>query len=259
MFDCGAPDFFASVYQNIMIHMYQEEVLKQRFYGSLLITRDANPKAVMQILSRFRTSCAEMDGYVNFKTMKLILSGEEENFSISEDVLHDLCLDAGDKGFDVHIDALGEAAVDEAVEAMGAARSAGYKKNALTLARDDVADPKELAETCYHLDINESVLTLGPAENKWLCIENAKSVEEAVDMLTIDAAVQLGIGGEYGSIEKGKHADFVIFDENPLDAKTLSEFKKLRSVMTIVGGTVVYDAEEDDMSQWFAMLTEQQY
>jgi predicted amidohydrolase YtcJ len=84
-------------------------------------------------------------------------------------------------------------------------------------------------------------------------------VEEAVDMLTINAALQLGISDEYGSIERGKRADFVIFDENPLDAKTLSEFKKLRSVMTIIGGTVVYDAEEDDMSQWFAMLTEQQY
>lgn len=259
VFDCGAPDFFASIYQNIMMHMYQEEVLKQRFYGSLLITRDINPKAVIQSLSRFRTTCAEMEGYVNFQTMKLVLSGEEENFSISEDVLYDLCMEAGDRGFDVHIDALGEAAVAEAVDAMGAARSAGYKKNALTLAHGEAADPKELAETCYRLDITESVLTLGPIDNKWLCIENAKSVEEAVDMLTVNAAVQLGIGDEYGSIEKGKRADFVIFDENPLEAKTLSEFKKLRSVMTIVGGTVVYDAEEDDISQWFAMLTEQQY
>jgi hypothetical protein len=29
--------------------------------------------------------------------------------------------------------------------------------------------------------------------------------------------------------------------------------------MTVVGGNVVYDAEEDDMSQWFNMLTMQQY
>lgn len=259
VFDCGAPDFFASIYQNIMMHMYQEEVLKQRFFGSLLITRDINPKAVMQLLSRFRTNCAEMDGYVNFQTLKLVLSGGGGNFSISEEVLHDLCMEAGDKGFDVHIDALGEDAVAEAVEAMGAARSAGYKKNALTLAHDEVGDPKELAETCCRLGISESGLTLGPIENEWLCIENAKSVEEAVDMLTINAAVQLGIDSEYGSIEKGKRADFVIFDENPLEAKTLSEFKKLRSVMTIVGGTIVYDAEEDDMSKWFSMLTQQQY
>lgn len=258
VFDCGVPDPFASLYQSFMIHLYQEEMLKHRLFGSLLVTCDVNTKAVMSRLSQLRTNCAELDGYINFRTLKIVLDGDEESLSISDEVLRELCVEAGDKGFDVHIDALGDDAADAAMEALSAVRSAGYKKNALILAHDEVSDPEELKDNCYHLDIAESHCTL-PPDNDWLCIENAKSVEDALDMLTVNAALQLGIGSEYGSIEKGKHADFAIFDENPLDCRTLAEFKKLHAVMTVINGNVVYDAEEDDMSQWFSMLTMQQY
>ncbi len=258
VFDCGATDFFASIYQNMLVHIYQEEMLKQRFHGSLLITCDVNPNAVMQKLSQYRTNCAELNGYINFKTLKLTVEGAVDTLSISEEVLKELCLEAGDRGFNVHIDALGEAAVDVAAEALGATRSAGYKKNAFTLAHDPVSNPKELSDACYQNDITESVLTLGTPDIDWRCIENAGSVEEAVDMLTINAAMQLGIGNEIGSIEKGKHADFVIFNENPLEAKTLSDFKRLRSVMTVMDGAIVYDGEEDDTSQWHSILNRPQ-
>ena len=78
-------------------------------------------------------------------------------------------------------------------------------------------------------------------------------------MLTINAAIQLGLDSGFGSIEKGKHADFVIFDENPLGADSLLSFKKIQAAMTVIDGAIVYDAEEDDRSQWYSMLTMQQY
>ena len=257
VFDCGAPDFFASIYQNMLVHIYQEDMIKQRFYGSLLIARDLNPKAIMQKLSQYRTNCAELNGYINFKTLKLVLESSGDNWSISEEVLREFCLEAGDKGFDVHIDAQGEAA-DMAAEALGSARSAGYRKNSLVLAHDMVGDSKELSDTCLQMNISESVSTLGTPEFGWRCIEAAANAGEAADMLTINAAIQLGISNESGSIEKGKHADFAIFDENPLEAKTLDDFKKIRAVMTVIGGAVVYDANDDDISEWHSMLTEQQ-
>ena len=259
VFDCGAPDLFASLYQNIMVHLYQETMMKQRFHGSLLITRDVNPKAVMYKLSQFRTNCAELNGYVNFKTLKLVVEGTEEALSISGEALRELCLEAADKGFHVHIDALGTAAVAEALEAMGAIRSAGYKKNALILAHDPVSDPEELTNTCCYLNINETAPTVGLSDNDWRCIEKAANIEEAVDMLTINAAIQLGLDSGFGSIEKGKHADFVIFDENPFEAGSLLSFKKLQAAMTVIDGAIVYDAKEDDRSQWYSMLTMQQY
>ena len=78
-------------------------------------------------------------------------------------------------------------------------------------------------------------------------------------MLTIDAAMLLGQGSDFGSIEKGKHADFVIFDENPFEAGSLADFKKIQAAMTVIDGNIVYDAKEDDRSQWYSMLTMQQY
>lgn len=258
VFDCGAPDLFASLYQNIMIHLYQESLIKHRFYGSLLVNCDVNPKAVMYKLSQFRTNCAELDEYVNFQTLKLVVESKGETLSVSGAVLKELCTEAGDKGFDVHIDALDEAAVSEAVEALAATRSAGYKKNAFTLAHEPVSAQEELADTCFQLGIAEIGITLD-SEDPWRSIDHAATVEDAVEMLTVNAALQLGISGSYGSIEKGKHADFAIFEENPLEAVSLDSFKKIKASLTVTDGTIVYDAEEDDRSQWFSMLTMQQY
>jgi len=258
VFDCGAPDFLASLYLNMMVHIYQEGMVKQRYYGSLMITRNLNPKAVTQKLSQYRTSCAELNGYINFQALKLVVESSGDQSSFSEETLKELCLEAGDKGFDVHIDAQGESAVLKSFEAMAATRSAGYRKNAFILCHDTADSPEGLSDDCLQLNIGESVLTLGSPEFEWRCIQAAKDSEEAVDMLTINAAIQLGINNEFGSIEKGKHADFAIFNENPLEAKTLDEFKKQKAVMTVIGGAVVYDKEEDDISQWHSMLTEQQ-
>lgn len=246
VFDCGAPDYFASIYQNMLVHLYQEDLLKQRFFGSLLVNRNVNSKAVMHILSQYRTNCAELNGDINFKTLKLIVDDSEEALSISEEVLKELCLESGDKGFDVHIDALGEGAASRAAEALGATRSAGYRKNAFTLAGSPVGGQSERNDMCYQMDISRSVSTLGDTEIGWRCIEAAGSVEEAVDLLTINGAIQLGVGGELGSIEKGKRADFSVFAENPLEAQSIDDFKKLQAVMTILNGTVVYDAESEE-------------
>lgn len=45
---------------------------------------------------------------------------------------------------------------------------------------------------------------------------------EALDMMTLQAARQLGIADETGSIEIGKRADFTWFSENPLTAQDLA-------------------------------------
>ena len=259
VFDCGAPDFFASAYQNFLVHFFQENMLKQRFFGSLLITRDINEKSVMHKLQQYRTHCNELDRHINFNTLKLVVDRTLGADSISEENLRVLCLEAGDKGFDIHIDAMGEDAVLDTVDALEATRSAGYKKNTFTLAYDQLSDSEDLEDTFNRQNINETVLTYGVTEDAWLCIKRAQSVEEAIDILTIDAAVQLGISDNFGSIGKGKLADFVIFDENPFEVKSLSDFKKLQSAMTVIAGQIVYNAEENDMSEWYSILSMEQY
>ena len=243
VFDCGAPDFFASVYQSILVNIFQENMIKQRFYGSLLVNCDVSPVPVIRRLAQYRTNCVELDKLVNFNTLKLVVDRTSDKPPLSNETMRELCMEAGDKGFDIHIDAIGKNAVFEAIEALEAVRAAGYKKSSFTIAHGETFAPEELADTNFRQDIRESPGTLG---------------KQALDMLTIDAAIQLGVNNEYGSIEKGKHADFAIFNENPLDADDLSVFRSLKAVMTVIEGQIVYDAENDDRAQWHSILTSPQ-
>ena len=70
------------------------------------------------------------------------------------------------------------------------------------------------------------------------------SREEAIRAYTINGAWQDKMEKEKGSIEKGKFADFVILDGDPMtdEAHTLGNIKVL---MTVVGGKVVYDASAE--------------
>lgn len=253
VFDCGAPEYFASAYQGFMVHAFQENMVKNRFFGSLLISRDVNPAPMIRKLAQYRTHCVELDGLVNFSTLKLLVDRTPGAVSVTDSSLRELCLQAADNGFDIHIDAIGKDAVTEAVEALEATRAAGYKKTALTVAYEGEVDSEALEHTSFGQDIKESPLTYERYE-AWNCIERAETVSEALDLLTVDAAIQLGISGAFGTIEKGKRADFVIFDKDPFETGSLAELKTLQAVMTIINGNVVFDAQEEDTSQWHEML-----
>ena len=70
--------------------------------------------------------------------------------------------------------------------------------------------------------------------------------EEALAMITINPAKQLGIEDRVGSIEKGKDGDLVIFDKHPLSIYTVP-------TMTFVDGVLEFDRENDpdDMRVYF--------
>jgi len=62
--------------------------------------------------------------------------------------------------------------------------------------------------------------------------------EEALKLITINPAKQLGIGDRIGSLEKGKEGDVVIFDNHPLSIYAVPQY-------TIVDGVVRFDINED--------------
>lgn len=62
--------------------------------------------------------------------------------------------------------------------------------------------------------------------------------EEALKLITINPALQLGIGDRVGSIEKGKEGDIVVFDNHPLSIYAVPQY-------TIVDGIVRFDINED--------------
>jgi imidazolonepropionase-like amidohydrolase len=62
--------------------------------------------------------------------------------------------------------------------------------------------------------------------------------EQAIKMVTINPAIQLGIDKRVGSIEKGKDADFVIYNHDPL-----SVYAQVQK--TIIDGHTYFDRQKD--------------
>ncbi len=60
------------------------------------------------------------------------------------------------------------------------------------------------------------------------------SENEALKMITLNPAIQLGVDEIVGSLETGKHGDIAIFHEHPLSAYTRCE-------MTIIEGEIYFD------------------
>ncbi len=60
--------------------------------------------------------------------------------------------------------------------------------------------------------------------------------DEALALVTINPARQLGIGDRVGSIEVGKDADLVIYDRHPLSSRAVVQ-------TTLVDGKVYFDRE----------------
>lgn len=75
--------------------------------------------------------------------------------------------------------------------------------------------------------------------------EQGVDVYRALKAVTINAAVQGFEEKVKGSIEPGKLADFVLFDENPLEIDEW-KIKDLRILATIVGNKIVYGAIEEE-------------
>ena len=66
--------------------------------------------------------------------------------------------------------------------------------------------------------------------------------EQALRLITINPAIQLGIEDRVGSIEEGKDGDIVIFEGHPLSIYGIPQ-------QTIVDGIVYFDREADDDDQ----------
>lgn len=64
------------------------------------------------------------------------------------------------------------------------------------------------------------------------------SEDEALRMITINPAIQLGVENRLGSIEVGKDADLAIFSAHPFSSYTVVE-------KTLIEGQIFFDREED--------------
>lgn len=250
VFPLNTPDYFQRLYRDCLVALIGESVsVKQRLFSSLYVNRPIAPELILHKLTAGKTACIELDNMISYDFLKLEVCDDENLAFFSEDALKTICQAACDKGYNIHLDALDQTSMEKARAAFAFLRSKGCKHNTLVLAADSALDGAagdgELAAagedgflTTWSTDcLNQSVYS------------HAKSVSEAIDMLTVGAAELLGCGKEYGSIEQGKRADFTVFAENPLK-KSLQYFSSMHASMTIVDSLVVYDLEtacDDEM------------
>ena len=64
------------------------------------------------------------------------------------------------------------------------------------------------------------------------------SDNDALKLVTLNPAIQLGIDNRVGSIDVGKDADLVIFNHNPLSVYAVAQ-------KTLIDGTVYFDRDRD--------------
>jgi imidazolonepropionase-like amidohydrolase len=64
------------------------------------------------------------------------------------------------------------------------------------------------------------------------------SEDDALKLVTLNPAIQLGIDNRVGSIDVGKDADLVIFNHNPLSVYAVAQ-------KTLIDGTVYFDRDRD--------------
>ena len=83
-----------------------------------------------------------------------------------------------------------------------------------------------------------------------LYLEAAKTIkyggveeEQALRMVTLNPAIQLGIDARVGSIDVGKDADFALFDRHPFDARTQCQ-------MTFVDGELYFRRDSTAWDVW---------
>lgn len=67
-----------------------------------------------------------------------------------------------------------------------------------------------------------------------LAVKIGLPYKDAIRMVTINPAKAMEIDNLVGSVEKGKHADIIIYDGDPLEGCT-------KNLMTIINGEIVYD------------------
>lgn len=99
-----------------------------------------------------------------------------------------------------------------------------------------IAPPKPL------LGITLALTRLGQTGTKTLGADQRISLDQALRMVTIDAAYVLGLDSKIGSLEPGKLADFTVLEKDP-HAVRPAEIRNIPVWGTVLGGRVFPSAE----------------
>ena len=243
VFNSGSPDVFDNIYQNVLVAMDQEGLLPQRHYGALSVMIGLNGEFVAHKLLQNRTKCVELDELINYNTLKLYLSPENQDTLFGEN-LRAICESAMERGFDVEIQVTGKEVQLMCFQVLGTLKIGGAGKSCFTVVHNET------------LTDDERYAHLSPGEVLEVPLTQPQSAsnEEKIHSLTIGAAEKLALLDKLGTVEADKYADFAIFASNPLEGKELPPV-----VMTMVAGDIAFDIEEDQPEEWNRLVLAQNF
>jgi imidazolonepropionase-like amidohydrolase len=119
----------------------------------------------------------------------------------------------------------------------------GFKMEAYDMVLENVAMVDAVKNSCaiVHSDSAVTIQRLNQEAAKILYRANEQGFklkeEDAIAWITINAAKSLGINAKTGSIEVGKNADLVLWDNNPFSVYALAE-------QVFIDGAKVYDRKD---------------
>ena len=230
-------NYFESLYQDSMVALFNEEKLRQRFHGSYFMNRPLQPRGLIQMMMVRKTNCSELNGLVQANMLNVYLEEKICPMDFPQEALEQILLDVADKGFHIFMEAVDEADLKKAYEALEAIRNKGYK-NEITIASGAVIPDEVLQNLERCEDVHVTWKTCCDAAHP--VSAHCADTEGAINEMTVNAAKIIGMEGETGMIEKGRLADFAVFAENPLE-KTPAEFAEMKAAMTVLGGRIVYE------------------
>ena len=249
-----SPDYFESLYQDSIIGLYNEGQLRQRFFGSYFMNRPLLPQGLVHRLMARRTNCLELGGMIHAEMLNLYLDNNASPVSFRQETLDKILEEVCDKGFGIFLEAIEKEDLIMAYNALEHVRSKGYK-NVFVIASDCEMSPEDTADLIYWESAfstwGTNVFSPGSLTG------SVSSVEEAIDHLTVDAASVVGMSEKLGSIETGKLADMAVFDENLFDL-SLKLLPRIHASMTVLGGEIVYDAEDENDMELYNLMASQQ-
>ncbi|MBQ1690044.1 MAG: amidohydrolase family protein [Firmicutes bacterium] len=235
------PNELELEFEDQLIELYSEGTPCPRFYGSLYVNLPVFPQAVRSVLLQRRTKCTELDGMVVNEVLYLSVDGNAAKH-LDRHSLADIMVEAADRGFTYYIEAATKHDLIEVYEAVDELRNKGHK-NIVIVACDLELD----GETMSRFSSSQTVLkTWEPVITGRSFFEgHMDDIGDAMDHMTIEAARILGLDEELGTVEKGKRADFAIFDEDPYTL-TPAELSKAYCDMTVVNGEIVHDVDREN-------------
>ena len=252
--DLQAPSYLQQFFKDAAVAKYNEGELKQRIFFTQYVNTPLTIESLLYLMDKQKTLCTELGAMIHADMLNLLLDNENAHIPFPEEHLFDTLMRVADKGYTFFVEAINKSDLELAYKGLDYIRSRGYK-NDFIIASDCSLDDDFRKELLYNED---SFGTWGTdIFNEVSIYGEVDSMEEKIDELTTVAAEYIGMSEVLGSLEKGKFADFCVFDTDIL--KLLKKDKLPQCEMTVLNGQIVHDLDSEADMEFYDMMQKQQF